>query len=136
MQVQETQNSPSTHQIETATALANLATATAADRSALAALTTTNEHLTKQLTGVTELLSLALSKINLLETSLNSVRCVPLPSQPQPGDKPPRNYCWTHGFRVSRHHNSTNCRTPNDGHKRETTATNRMGGSTVGMNST
>ena len=34
---------------ETSAALANLAAATATDRAALAALTTTNEHLTKQL---------------------------------------------------------------------------------------
>ena len=133
---QEAESPPSNPTEETATALANLASATAADRTAVAALTTTNEHLTKQLTEVTNQLTLALSKISTLEQSLQSMRCTPLPNNPNPAPRKERNYCWTHGFKVSRNHNSMTCRFPKEGHQRQATATNIMGGSTVGINST
>ena len=43
------------------------------------------------------------------------------------------NYCWTHGFRVGRNHNSMTCFSPAPGHQKEATKDNRMGGSTLGM---
>ena len=43
------------------------------------------------------------------------------------------NYCWTHGFRVGRNHNSMTCFSPAPGHQKEATKENRMGGSTLGM---
>ena len=48
----------------------------------------------------------------------------------------PRNhdsYCWTHGFQVGRYHTSETCRTPAEGHKKEATKDNRLGGSEAGL---
>lgn len=41
----------------------------------------------------------------------------------------PQRYCWTHGGRVAASHTSQTCSTPNDGHQRNATFANRMGGS-------
>jgi hypothetical protein len=104
------------HYEETAAALANLATATAADRQAMANLTNTIETLTKQLaTSQTEIQSL---KQQL--------------KQQRTRTRETGNYCWSHGFVVGPRHNSDTCRMPKDGHQRSATRENTMGGSTVG----
>ena len=41
----------------------------------------------------------------------------------------PINYCWTHGITRNVWHNSTTCSRPKDGHKKEATLSNKMGGS-------
>jgi hypothetical protein len=41
-------------------------------------------------------------------------------------------YCWTHGYAVTKNHNSQNCRTKGPGHKEEATRDNNMGGSQRG----
>jgi hypothetical protein len=38
-------------------------------------------------------------------------------------------YLWSHGYKVSKSHISQSCDYPNDGHKREATKNNNMGGS-------
>ena len=43
-----------------------------------------------------------------------------------------KNYCWTHGFICSDGHTSTTCSRPAQGHKREATRENIMGGSERG----
>lgn len=111
---------------ETAEALANLASATAADRSTVASLTAINEKLTNQLTQLTNQLAKAMDKIAEMEKLLSNK-----PSSSS--NNTPKSYCWTHGFRVSKTHNSTNCKKPAEGHQKEATAHNRMGGSTAGM---
>ena len=108
---------------ETAEALANLASATAADRSTVASLTAINEKLTLQLSQVTTQLSKAMDKIAEMEKLVST----------KPIDLSSKSYCWTHGFRVSRKHNSQTCKKPAEGHQRDATATNRMGGSTAGL---
>ena len=109
-------NFASTHNAnETATALANLAEATASDREAFAALVTTNSNLTKQLTE-------ALEEIKKLKKRLNNRRA------PEPNN----NYCWTHGYSVHKNHTSATCRNPAEGHQREATRDNPMGGSSQG----
>ena len=49
------------------------------------------------------------------------------------GTKPskwdPQGYCWSHGYRVLRNHNSTTCISRKDGHKVGATRANTMGGS-------
>ena len=118
---------------ETASALANLAAATATDRAAMAALTSTNAHLSMQLTAVTKNLTAALEKIKRLETSLGTTA----PSNPTIHNaRLYRPYCWSHGFRVGRKHNSTTCKAPKEGHKKDATAFNMMGGSNVGLDDT
>jgi hypothetical protein len=101
-------------------ALANLATATAADRGVVATLTEANARLVKQLQdNSNELRELkALIKKERVEKrgqrSLN-------PS--------PNNYFWTHGYKVGNTHTSLSCNFPKQGHKREATRADNMGGS-------
>jgi hypothetical protein len=45
-------------------------------------------------------------------------------------------YCHTHGYAVASAHTSLNCSTPADGHKREATRDNTMGGNTWGKGRT
>jgi hypothetical protein len=52
-------------------------------------------------------------------------------------DRPPRctftpfadNYCWSHDYKVARTHTSQTCLYLKDGHNRESTKANNMGGS-------
>ena len=46
----------------------------------------------------------------------------------------PNGYCWSHGYKVTKNHNSKTCRTRKDGHKEEATRANTMGGSTENIN--
>eukprot|EP00957_Ditylum_brightwellii_P051521 3906495-Ditylum_brightwellii.AAC.1 len=41
----------------------------------------------------------------------------------------PNGYCWSHRHRVTCGHNSQSCKKPKDGHRREATQANTMGGS-------
>eukprot|EP00957_Ditylum_brightwellii_P175325 13346747-Ditylum_brightwellii.AAC.1 len=41
----------------------------------------------------------------------------------------PNGYCWSHGYRVMRGHNSQSCKKPKEGHRRKATRANTMGGS-------
>jgi hypothetical protein len=41
----------------------------------------------------------------------------------------PNNYCWTHGYKVANTHTSLSCNFPKQGHKREATRADNMGGS-------
>ncbi|KAL7474600.1 hypothetical protein ACHAW6_000569, partial [Cyclotella cf. meneghiniana] len=41
----------------------------------------------------------------------------------------PNGYCWTHGYKVTKNHNSMTCKTRNDGHKEGATCPNTMRGS-------
>ena len=45
------------------------------------------------------------------------------------------NHCWTHGFDVADSHTSATCKTPAQGHQKEATLTNQMGGSTANTHS-
>ena len=80
----ETQNQDISLPDEATQALANLAAATATDRAAFSALSTTNEHLTKQLSTLTETSTSALEKIQLLESLVAS----------QPGCTTLSSYDW------------------------------------------
>jgi hypothetical protein len=40
----------------------------------------------------------------------------------------PNNYCWTHGYKVANTYTSLSCNFPKQGHKREATRTDNMGG--------
>jgi hypothetical protein len=101
-------------------ALANLATATAADRGVVATLTEANARLVKQLEdNSNELRELkALIKKERFENrgqrSFNTS---------------PNNYCWTYGYKVANTHKILSCNFPKQGHKREGTRTDNMGGS-------
>jgi hypothetical protein len=101
-------------------ALTNLATATAAGRGVVAALTQANSRLAKQLEdNSTDLREIkALFKKELRE------------KRGQRSFNPsPSNYCWTHGYRVGSTHRSLTCKLPKPGHKSEATRADNMGGS-------
>jgi hypothetical protein len=101
-------------------ALANLATATAADRGVVAALTQANARLVKQLEDTS-------TELRELKASIH---------QDRRDRRGPRtlaasatNYCWTHGYKVGKTHTSQTCNTRGPGHQAEATRANNMGGS-------
>jgi hypothetical protein len=105
---------------DTIGALANLATATAADRGVVAALTQAISCLAKQLEETS-------SELRELKALLHQERL---------DRRGPRNvnaaantYCWTHGYKVGKTHTSLTCNTRNPGHKAEATRTDNIGGS-------
>jgi hypothetical protein len=112
---------------ETAEAFANLANATASDRSMMADLMATNKTLLEQLAALTHV------------SALPAAPHVPAPQVLAPadggGNRSTRkrynntNYCWSHGYDISREHDSSNCRFQKDGHKTAATRTNNLGGS-------
>lgn len=104
-------------------ALANLASGTAADRNAVAHLTSTNHLLTKQLAECMDKLQTAEALIITLKKQLAD-KCRSCWDH--------GTYCWSHGYNVGKNHTSLTCRNKQDGHKDEATRANTMGGSRVG----
>jgi hypothetical protein len=101
-------------------ALANLATATAVDRGVVAALTQANSRLVKHLEENS-------NELRKLKALLNKERSE---KRSQPGfNSSPRNYCWTHGYKVGSTHTSLTCKLPKPGHRKEATRADTMGGS-------
>jgi hypothetical protein len=103
-------------------ALANLATATAtaADRGVVAALTQANARLAKQLEDNS-------SELRELKAFLNKER---REKRVQRSFNPsPSNYCWNHGYKVGSTHMSLTCKLPKPGHNTEATQADNMGGS-------
>jgi hypothetical protein len=101
-------------------ALANLATATAADRGVVAALTQANSRLAKQLEENS-------SKLRELKALINQERRDR--RGPRSFNPSSSNYCWTRGYKVGKTHTSPTCNTPKPGHKAEATRAENMGGS-------
>jgi hypothetical protein len=101
-------------------ALANLATATAADRGVVAALTQANSRLAKQL----EDNSTELRELKALLNQERRDRRGPRSFNPSAS-----NYCWSHVYKVGKTHTSRTCNTPQPGHKTEATRADNMGGS-------
>jgi hypothetical protein len=101
-------------------ALYNLATATAADRGVVVALTQANAHLTRQL----EENSNELREMKALLNQERSAKRVQRSFNPSPTI-----YCWTHGFKLGSTHRSVTCKTQKPSHKKEATRENNMGGS-------
>lgn len=104
---------------DTTEALANLATASAADRQAFTTLTNTIADLTKQLKAKDDEIS-----------KLKSINSAQYPRRQRNNN----NYCWTHGFLVGKKHTSESCNTPAAGHQKDATARDNKGGSQAGKN--
>jgi hypothetical protein len=101
-------------------ALANLATANAADRGVVATLTEVNTRLVKQLEDNS-------NELRELKALIKKER---FEKRGQRSFNPsPNNYCWTHGYKVANNHTSLSCNFPKQGHKREATRADNMGGS-------
>jgi hypothetical protein len=101
-------------------ALTNLATATAADRGVVAAITQANSRLAKQLEDNS-------SELRELKALLNQERRER--RGPRSFNPSESNYCWSHGYKVGKTHTSRTCNTPKPGHKAEGTRADNMGGS-------
>jgi hypothetical protein len=100
--------------------LANLTTANAADRGIVATLTEANARLFKQLEDNS-------NELRELKALIKKER---IEKRGQHSFNPsPNNYCWTHGYKVANTHTSLSCNFPKQGHKREATRTDNMGGS-------
>ena len=116
-------------------ALANLATATAADRQAVTTLTATNAQLTAELAIATATIATLQKKVAALSANRSNRR----PRGGERGNQEPEvrppidpdGYCWTHGYRVSTAHNGYTCNNCAPGHIKEATRANPMGGSTL-----
>jgi hypothetical protein len=97
-----------------------MATATAADRGVVAALTQANYRLAKQLEENS-------SELRKLKALLNKER---REKRGQRSFNPSAsNYCWTHGYKVGSTHTSLTCKLAKPGHKTEATRADNMGGS-------
>jgi hypothetical protein len=101
-------------------ALANLATATASDRGVVAALTQANARLVKQLEDNSNELRELKALIKKERTEKRGQRSF---------NPSPSNYCWTHGYKVGSTHPSLTYKLPKQGHKKEATRADNMGGS-------
>jgi hypothetical protein len=100
--------------------LSNLATAAAADRGVVAALTQENSRLAKQLEDNS-------SELRELKDLLKKERSE---KRGQRSFNPsPNNYYWTHGYKVGSTHTSLTCKLPRPEHKTEATRADNMGGS-------
>jgi hypothetical protein len=101
-------------------ALANLETATAADRGVVAALTQTNTHLVKQLEETYS----ELRELRALHHQERRDRRIP-----RNGNATANNYCRTHGYKVGRAHTSLTCTTRRPCNETGETRADNMGGS-------
>jgi hypothetical protein len=122
------QNQDENQQDATIDAIANLATATAADRTAVATLTTTNAALTKSLAISSEKLVTALTRVNTLTAQLAAASPNNVPRAPYVAGVN-KHYCWTCGYKSE--HSSWMCTTPAVGHQKRAKAADTMGGSIV-----
>jgi hypothetical protein len=117
-------------------ALANLATAQAADQKAFCQLVTTNTDLAEQLKSAMEdissLKNLVLSQQQNQQDS-NPGNNHNHSHNPNPYKRRANNnYCWSHGFKVAEDHTSKNCQNTRFGHQKDATRENTMGGSKAG----
>jgi hypothetical protein len=101
-------------------ALSNLATATAADRGVVTALIQANARLVKQLEDNSNEVQKLKALINKERTEKRGQRSF---------NPSPSNYCWKHGYKVGSTHTSLTCKLPKQGHKKEATRADNMGGS-------
>jgi hypothetical protein len=120
-------NSAMALQTETVDAIANLATATAADCSSIATLTTTISNLTMELAQTNTKLVKALGELAQHPTSIEGGG-TRHGRDNQRERKPGPHYCHTHGSQVW--HTSPNCRWKGSNHQDAATEANKLDGST------
>jgi hypothetical protein len=101
-------------------ALTNLAISTATDHGVVATFTEANARLAKKL----EYNSTELRELKALLKKERTERRGQHTFYPSPN-----NYCWTHGYKVANTHTSLSCNFTKQGHKREATRADNMGGS-------
>jgi hypothetical protein len=101
-------------------AIANLVTATAADRGVVTTLTEANARLVKQLEDNSNELWELMDLIKKERTEKRGQRSL---------NPSPNYYFWTHGYKVANTHTSLSCNFPKQGHTREATRADNMGSS-------
>jgi hypothetical protein len=111
---------------ETAEAFANLASATASDRSTIQTLVATTQDLTAQIASKDKTIAELRASLAATRTKTNT--------RSTNGSNLPRNtnYCWTHGWIVNDTHTSSSCTNKAEGHQDAATRCKPMGGSTRG----
>jgi hypothetical protein len=109
---------------DTAEAIAQLATATASDRSTVATLTTTNAKLATQLEAVNALIAQLKNEIATLKNKIKPAWQGQRPVRTTNNDS----YCWSHGYQVAKSHTSETCNMKKSGHQDAAIKSNMMGG--------
>jgi hypothetical protein len=122
---------------EFATAMANLATATSADRETVAALTRAIATLTDQLKAKDIWAKSQEAEVRRLLGVQGHTRPAASTSAPTTYVRKSYrtnndNYCWSHGYQVGLNHTSANCTKKAPGHKDNAIKSNIMGGDTWG----
>jgi hypothetical protein len=123
--------------IECVTVMANLATATSADREAVATLTRAIATLTDQLKGKDIWAKSQQAEVRRLLGVQGNTRPAAAASKPTTYVRKSYmtnndNYCWSHGYKVGLNHTSDNCTKKALDHKDNAIKTNIMGGDTWG----
>ena len=118
--------------------LDNLAAAATTERSTLTQLIENNATLTANVTSLTASVASLTSAYAILAAGRNNNNTGGTgggTQQPRHSDRKPSylavdGYCWTHGYRVRKGHDSANCKDKATGHKDAATRAQTMGGST------
>jgi hypothetical protein len=135
--VEHYEHAPAPADTEFFTAMANLATATSADREKVATLTRAIATLTDQLKAKDIWSKSQEAEVRRLLGVQGNTRPAAAASTPTTyvrksyrtnNDK----YCWSHGYQVGLNHTSANCTKKAPGHKDNAIKTNIMGGDTWG----
>jgi hypothetical protein len=109
---------------DTAEAIAQLATATASDRSTVATLTTTNAKLATQLEASNALIAQLKNEIETLKNKIKPTWQGQRTVRTTNNDS----YCWSHGYQVAKSHTSATCNMKKSGHQDAAIKSNTMGG--------
>ena len=123
-------------QQQQAEALANLATATAADRQSVAELSISNATLTHELRTATARIATLQQRLASCECAQTQRKGKKVQKQHQKNPRreftplDPDGYCWSHGYNVSRGHNGALCYNTLPGYQSAATRADPMGGST------
>ena len=113
-------------------ALENLSTATQSDRATVENMSKTIADLTLQLGQENMKLTEAQSSIATLTSKLAKTGTIPNRSNTSPNGPNNRlqkdGYCWSHGYKITKGHSSSNCENKKSGHMTADTRSDTMGG--------
>ena len=125
-------------QQDTSISIANLATATASNRSVISNLYNTNRALAADLAIANSKIQEAQATIAALTHQVatlcgfNGHSNLKSPSLDSCQQVPNNNYFWTHSYCVNKNQDSTSCHNSAHGHQNTATRTDNMGGSQLG----
>jgi hypothetical protein len=109
---------------DTVEEIAQLATATASDRSTVVTSTTTNAKLATQLEATYALIAQLKNEIATLKNKIKPAWQGQRPVRTTNNDS----YCWSHGYQVAKSHTSATCNMKKSGHQDAAIKSNTMGG--------